>query len=512
MNTWNESAKREALMKMYEGTKHTEIAEEFILPDYLPDVRRIIRADAKPRLDGKFVSRGKVEYEGEVSCRILFIDEENKLRSVSFNLPFADAVEIPAVEEECIANLLPTPQSLSCRMVNPRRVAIRMRLDTEATVWCPCSFKPQFMGEPCNTEVKEETLSVLKLICAGENGLSAAADLEADGALPQIGEVVSCDVDISFYECKGADGKVLCRGDMPINIFYSTPGEGGESYTVLFRKLPLAQVIAAEGVDESYECTARGSVEDVKVTVSENGFGERRILELDITYRVYLNCVGNDSVTVVRDAYAPKSDVKTETETRTFCNFIRNYSTTFSANHSVEKKDVTLTDADSVLSVTAQPKVDRVTLDPDNRKLVVEGSASASAVLNGADGLGCADYEVPFRLEVEASGVPEQFTFNADVVCMSARGRTDEEKLYTDLELQINLMILGTAEQEILRQAEFQAIADEESVPQLRFFYPAEGETLWDVGRAFGVSQESLAAANQVSGSVLPPVLIIPRK
>ena len=47
------------LMRVYDGIKHTDVAEEFILPDYLPDVKRIIRVDIKPKIDGKYITSGK---------------------------------------------------------------------------------------------------------------------------------------------------------------------------------------------------------------------------------------------------------------------------------------------------------------------------------------------------------------------------------------------------------------------------------------------------------------------
>ena len=72
-----------ALMMVYDSVKHTDVAEEFILPDYLPDVKRIIKVDARPKLDGKYISSGKIDYEGDVVCHILFCDEGNHLKNVN---------------------------------------------------------------------------------------------------------------------------------------------------------------------------------------------------------------------------------------------------------------------------------------------------------------------------------------------------------------------------------------------------------------------------------------------
>lgn len=503
-----------ALMKVYEGVKHTEITDEFILPDYLPDVRRIIRVDARPKIDGKFITAGKVEYEGDVVCTVLFCDEENKLKTVTFTAPFSDKIELSAEDDECIANLIPLPESISCRMLNPRRVSLRLRIDTAATVWCNRSFSPELSGafNESDAEKKERDVDVLKLICSGESGLNASADLEVDGALMQIGEVISCNVDMSFYECKGADDKVLCRGEMPITVFYSTADGEGESYTVLFRKLPIAQVVSAEGVSDAYECMARGSVDEVKVNVAENGFGERRIIELDINYRIYLNCVSRDKVTVTEDIYVPGSEVKTETEKQEFCYLAKNYSKNFSVNAVFTREELNLQSAENVFEVSAEPRINDVKLSDDGFRLIVSGVAPTSAIVKREDGLFSSEYSVPFTAELDADGVPKDFIYNADTVCMCGKGRLDNEKIYTDLEFQINLMVLGVNSVDVLKKAEFTDAEEDTEKPQMRFFYPSEGETLWSVGKRFGISQKELCEANKLSGEKVPEILVIPTK
>lgn len=503
-----------ALIKVYDGIKHTEITEEFILPDYLPDVKRIIRVDARPKIDGKFITAGKVEYEGDVVCTILFCDGENKLKTVTFTAPFSDVVELSDNDDECIANLIPSPESISCRMINPRRASLRLRIDTAVTVWCGRSFSPELTGAYSeeSAEVKTRDVDVMKLICAGESGLNASADLEVDGALMQVGEVISCNVDMSFYECKGAEDKVLCRGEMPITVFYSTPEGEGENYTVLFRKLPIAQVVSAEGVTEAYECMAKGSVDGVKVSVAENGFGERRIIELDVSYRIYLNCVSRDKVTVTEDIYVPGADVVTETEKKELCSLARTYSKSFGASASFTREELDLNDAENVFEVSSEPRINDVRLTDGGYKLTVSGTAPTSAIIKRADGLFSVEYAVPFSAELDGEGIPKDFTYNSDTVCMCAKGRLDNERLYTELELQMDLMVLGVNGTEVLKRAEFTARAEESEKPQMRFFYPSETETLWSIGKRFGISQGELLKVNKIEGEKMPDMLIIPTK
>jgi hypothetical protein len=44
----------------------------------------------------------------------------------------------------------------------------------------------------------------------------------------------------------------------------------------------------------------------------------------------------------------------------------------------------------------------------------------------------------------------------------------------------------------------------------MRFYYPSEDETLWDIGKQFGVSRDELIDKNDIIGDTVPRVLFIP--
>ena len=76
-------------------------------------------------------------------------------------------------------------------------------------------------------------------------------------------------------------------------------------------------------------------------------------------------------------------------------------------------------------------------------------------------------------------------------------------------------MILGSEEKNILAGANFTDKKEGvlKSASQMRLFYPMEGETLWSVGKQFGVSRERIAEVNGLSGEEkLPSVIMIPVK
>ena len=104
-----------------------EETAETIVPDYCPDIARIIDGEGRVFLHRREVSGGRAEVSGVVRVTLLYVPEgEGGIRSLVFSLPFSaqadgmgDAVCLLAEAEL---------ESLENRLTNPRKVFTRCRL------------------------------------------------------------------------------------------------------------------------------------------------------------------------------------------------------------------------------------------------------------------------------------------------------------------------------------------------------------------------------------------------
>ena len=54
------------LTKAYEGSAAKEISADYNLPDYLPDINRLLKVSAKLAESSKYLSGDMLEYDGKV--------------------------------------------------------------------------------------------------------------------------------------------------------------------------------------------------------------------------------------------------------------------------------------------------------------------------------------------------------------------------------------------------------------------------------------------------------------
>ena len=120
-----------------------EETAETIVPDYCPDIARIIETDGKIYLHSRELRDGKAELSGTVRVTVLYTpDGEGGIRTLEFAMPFtveSDSRSLPG----CLYLTAETePEFLETRMLNPRKVFIHCKLVTHITGYqkAPLSF------------------------------------------------------------------------------------------------------------------------------------------------------------------------------------------------------------------------------------------------------------------------------------------------------------------------------------------------------------------------------------
>ena len=120
-----------------------EETAETIVPDYCPDIARIIETDGKVYLHSRELRDGKAELSGTVRVTVLYTpDGEGGIRTLEFAMPFtveSDSRSLPG----CLYLTAETePEFLETRMLNPRKVFTHCKLVTHITGYqkAPLSF------------------------------------------------------------------------------------------------------------------------------------------------------------------------------------------------------------------------------------------------------------------------------------------------------------------------------------------------------------------------------------
>ena len=138
---------------LLETTQFQEETQESIVPDACPDILRIVDTEAAVCLKSKEAQEGRLEVSGTARCAILYLpDGAQELRRMTVAIPFSCAMDVPGLNRSCRIAAFPRAQGADARMLNPRKVLVRVDLAVEIQAFAPqtASF---CSGVECGEEV-----------------------------------------------------------------------------------------------------------------------------------------------------------------------------------------------------------------------------------------------------------------------------------------------------------------------------------------------------------------------
>lgn len=131
----------QALPQLSENREETT---ETIVPDYLPDIARIVDASGCLFLRSREIADGKAQVSGTVRMTLLYVAEDAQgMKSFEYTLPLDETIEGRALSGSADSCLDGRLCSCEVRMLNPRKVFTRVNVELTLTPTCRVAERVQ---------------------------------------------------------------------------------------------------------------------------------------------------------------------------------------------------------------------------------------------------------------------------------------------------------------------------------------------------------------------------------
>lgn len=512
-----------ALSCSYDAVIRNEITEDFILPDSLPDVKKLLKIEFSPQITDYTCEGGMLRYSGECRCEVLYVSDTNRLRSGEFICRFSGKESIEEGSDQRVL-LVPRITRNDSRMLNPRKLSMRLGLEVRACVLSGHNLKCRVIGEngaeeEATMQWNEESVTSLVFTCAERIGLPFREDVELENNQPTIGEVICCHVESLPTQISVEDGKVDVSGDVLLRCLYET--DTGRCFE-MNKRYSIREAVEIPDARKGMSAMAHMNVCGVQVSAQNNSYGERRVLEVDAEIELTVYCFDNEQVCLLRDAYSTDYVTENKNICPAICSFEGMQGTGFSVNHSILKNDVGAEKMSSIFGGTLLPGEISLVYDEEKKKLLLDGKAVVtflSELPREEDEYG-KEYmtlraEVPIRGEIECRD-PEFKNLLLQMFISQSRFHCDESKLYVDFEVNVTTPRMKVREEECISEVavRYDRAYDKEKGSSILLYYPEAEDTLWSVSKQYRIQSDKIAEANQLEdGSLMgKKVLLIPAK
>lgn len=473
-------------------------AEDFTLPDYMPEIRRVIAVEATPLPESRFLTGAAVEFGGTITYSVLYIGDTGEVYSAPLSSEYTASVALgdASVADAAGLGIDTHLDSVTCRAAGPRKLSLKSRMKTGIVAYAPAPLSESVRDAATGRSVEDVPVERLVRVAPdveihrGEVTSTVAGTL----SLSQGAKVISCRGSIRPEEVRPAEGGVSVRGDGILHVLCLS-AEGNLFCTTA--KSPFSELIPVSGVGEGDSLRAWGRCAAVTVNTADPA-----AVAWEIEYDLEAECVHPGESAYTADAYAIECSSSVEVAEHDSLRLIKCGIGALSCSGESGRQSKAVT-GESVIRADATASVERVEMG-DGKRLLLHGNC-ACRVLLAADGeVITEEFVLPFRYETEGMAQPTSsdllWRCTADVVDVTAR--TEGDKIAVGVDLAISMSVLS---REKIRSVaclsldRSSPVAVEDGV--VRICYPDAGESAWEIGKRYRADLQSLCRRNGLADS-----------
>ena len=482
---------------------------DHVLPDYYPDVCKLVKCFVTPTVLNESLSGDKLSYELRAEVRILYCSENsNILQCVTQTLLFSRTADLPA-GEQLTAEILPSVEHVTCRAVSRRRLDVRgavmIRIRTAS------SHTQEVLSDVTGRGIQLRKIPVqfpAKTIRASQS-IVIAEDLEIGSAQPALLHVVRCEARPADIMSKTVQDKRMVQGNLRLSLLYACERDGNGSLEPLSFTLPFSQLLDTEGLDENDDCRITCSVVSCDLKPAAEPNGDIRSLRCEAELRIQCRADRIVSEELVCDAFS--------TEHPCICHSVELLTAgapePFSEMQVISTK-LPCTDEPLDCVYDAWCEVRGITSEIADENITISGTLCWNVLVRGTDGM-------PRLLEREE---PFEHRFTPAVLskddCMQIAARAENcaytlagaEEVSLKAELRMEGTVTHCTKTTVLSDIEVQTDADHPRDFALKLYYGRAGEPVWDIAKRCHTSVDAVMEENDLTSDTLTDsgMLLIP--
>lgn len=469
---------------VYDSDTVSEMAEDFTLPDYLPEVRRLLRVTPSFSCPSGYTGSTDAEFAGNVNWTVLYVGNDGKPATADLSSSYEVTAPVPAdLQIDRGAGLYAEhsvyAESASGKVTAPRKLSIKGRLRHHIRVAGERTTQAELKGSTSDESIKKLDKAYVTLVT--EKGLNDSAEAETVFPVEAGTKVIGVRAASAVDSCLQTESGAVCRGNVVFTLLCTDPeGNTVTSESRVAFEAPVELDLDGEGWQLSgYAYTNSVTSDEAEGSV---------LCRASLCVECY--ACKNAPVKLTCDIYSTQQTSVPTFETFRIPYLILCTNTEFSHDGSAVFDG--LPEGARILDCVcdAQPTGMRL----ENGKYLLDVRCRYNILFGAGDEYTCREAEQSFSAEV-GSGNEEPSGYSARLTVMTCRAKTEGENIALSADIAAEVSLFGESAIKAVTSAEFgEKSATRRSAWTVAYAMP--GETLWDIAKRYSADPAGLAAAN----------------
>lgn len=493
---------------IYDGLQEQSVELDYILPDYYPDIFKMVKCQLSPKVISYTFNGDRATYELIAEIKIMYCSEQsNMLQCITQKLNYTKTVDFNQSCKDVNIKFKPKVDYINCRVVNQRRLDIRGAVSTKIKATCEQNQEVVSDVFGMNSQLLKKPVSYVTGKLNAFKNVIISEEIDLSVSKPAVMNIIRSDAIVTVSDKKIISNKLVAKGEVTVNVLYSCEDEGLD--TMQFT-LPYSQVVDVEGIDDEYECIIDGELAECNIAVSANNDGEMKILHCQINIALYCTAMKTSIVELITDAYSTTYPCEFACANIRIDQIPEFFSETFQEKSTLEYREGEIQCVyDSWTQVTSI----NAKVNEDNTCVILNGVLKCIAI--GKNEMG-----MPILLEQD-----EQFEHSIAMEGLTENSIIEPEAIITccsytlasvnSVDIKVDVKICGKMYNsfacEILKDIEFdeQHLKERDGNYALKLYYGTANERIWEIAKKYSTSVLAIMEENELMEDKLPNNMMV---
>lgn len=463
------------------------IEQDILVPDTKPDVVKVIQATGIPMISNIEVLDEKIKITGEITYYILYRSvENNETKGISMTYPFTQNINVKEAKKGMHARVEAVVRNIIYASPNERKISLKSEIIFKYIL---NDIKDIEIIKQIDSENNIEFKMVEELIYNVVSTKKEIIDIEEDIVIPntepEIKEILKVGAKIDNAEYKVSYNKILTKGDLKLQLLYTTKLGETNLYNIEF---PFTGMIEFEDITDNSKFDIKYTLKNLEVVLNK----ESNVINISAEITADVIMYEERQISYVNDFYSTNKELKYSTEDVVV---IKNKNT-------VEK---TINTKEVLGSAELNSKI--VGYNVDTSYLTTKISSS-NLYINGS-------LKANVLIENTETNIIENKTYDILLDETISLGKDIDEK-YVDIkidvrreniviangniEANISLSVIVTIENvdKIIVVGNIEEVPQEEDFTSMYMYIVKKGDTLWDIAKRYKTSVAKITNINNI--------------
>ena len=483
-----------SLKRTYEITVEECVEAELSLPEYMPEILRIVKSQAIPKINSYTTVGERVTVDGTCELRMVYIGNDNCIYSFSQTRSFTRYAENSAFLDAEDVKVKTALNFVNCRATNTKRAEIKAGVGITVCAFGKLSEKILLTGNSEGIEEKKRELSAMSLGCKKSKIFSMSDTFVLDNETAAF--LIRANAVSVLGETRKISNKIMIKGETIVEIAF-VPNEDKSVIRTIRRILPINQILEFDGMEEHFTGDITLDVTGVDVIIKNDSQSEGRSLDVAVTVNAGITMWEQKELCVITDAYAINGAIDLTYKKMKFYSALDAIRDTYIFKDSIDVKN---TGVECILDTLCEPT--EPTLTFKDGLISVCGSFKVTMLLK--DTLGSIvttekmlDYCYERKSEsgdIHTESVPEVTVSSFECILKN------KDQIDVKAELQINCSVFGETEIDVVTEICEGNETQKRSNSAITVYFPRCEESLWDIAKRYNTTVNSIAIENNLEG------------